>query len=171
MRSDLTVADLRDTRGLLEPMLASLAAERSTPEDWELMRGHLDRYAAAVKEKDWEAARSAHYEFHDSLLDSVHVPALRMLLRPVLQVVLLTADDAPDGRSTDGAAIWTKRDVSIHYPIIEALELRDAELAAVRVREHIRPPGPNSTPFREFPAAQRLLIEILSSRALPFGAT
>jgi DNA-binding FadR family transcriptional regulator len=167
MRSDLTVTDLREARALVEPMLASLAAERSAPEDWDVMRAHLERYAAAVEAKEWDTARSAHFQFHASLLDSTRVPALRMLLRPVQHVVLLTAAEPLDGRTTDEAAIWTESDVGIHYPIIEALELRDAELAAQRMRQHIRPRPPNTTPFRDFPAAQELLIEILSSRALP----
>jgi GntR family transcriptional regulator, transcriptional repressor for pyruvate dehydrogenase complex len=167
MRTDLTVDDLREARALVEPTLASLAAERSTPEDWDAMHQALDRYAVAVDGEAWDAARREHFHFHASLLESVRVPALRILLRPVLQVVLLTAMEPLDGRSTDAASLWTGDDVQVHLPILDALEQRDAELAAQRMREHIRPIRMSGTLVRDFPPAQELLVEILSFRDIP----
>jgi GntR family transcriptional regulator, transcriptional repressor for pyruvate dehydrogenase complex len=167
MRTDLTLDDLREARALVEPTLASLAAERSAPEDWDAMRQELDRYAAAVEAHDWDTARNAHFHFHASLLDSVRVPALRILLRPVLQVVLLTAAEPVDGRSTDPPSVWTDEDVQVHYPILDALEQRDPALSAQRLREHIRPTRRSGALVRDFPPAQELLVEILSFRDIP----
>src|SRR5207244_11259830 len=48
MRSNLTIADVREARATIETRLAPLAAARGQESDWETMERHLTAYGTAV---------------------------------------------------------------------------------------------------------------------------
>jgi DNA-binding FadR family transcriptional regulator len=168
MRSDVSVADVRAARAAIETELAPLAAERGTEQDWDRLRVLLERYSAAVAAADWPAAQDSHMSFHSSLLAATQLPALRLLLEPMQQIILL-GSLPPDDAGRDPASVWTEDDVQTHYPILEALVARDRAAVRAAMETHFSRSaerqdtgGSRSVRFRDSATAQALLRDLLT---------
>lgn len=173
MRSDLTIADVRESRAAIETQLAPLAAQRGLDSDWDVLEGHLQVYAAAVKERAWREARDAHLAFHYTMLEAIRLPALTIILKPMQQVILLCSTPPRQTSRQDLGRVWTLADVEGHRPIVEALRARDPVALHEAMAAHFllsfhrnRDPLKSfwSLPFRESPIGRTLLQEYLSAR-------
>ena len=171
MRSDVTIGDVIDARAVIETQLAPLVAERATDEDIDELREELLRYEQSVDGKDWQSAQDAHFNFHFSLLQSLHLPALHILLKPMQQIILLSSlpDEVPE---EDLWQVWTTDDVQRHHPVLAALEARDpvgvrramdAHFAAARQNKVLA--AKRGALFRDVNAAQALLHDMLTAQA------
>ncbi len=129
MRSELTMGDVIEARAALETELVALAAERGTAEDWDALEAAFDAFAAAVDESRWQDAYIEHMRFHVGIFDAMHLPALRLILAPMQECVLITS--LPPDR-TDPAS-W---EVGAHPPILEALRSGDGDAAREAVAAH-----------------------------------
>ena len=170
MRSDLTIADVREGRAAIETQLAPLAVTAGLDSDWDALEQHLNAYEEAVTRRAWIDARDAHLEFHCALLEAIRLPALTIILKPMQQVILLCS--LPP-RVSDLARVWTEDDVRIHRPIVQALRDRDAEAVRLAMAAHFVPSFNRdrdkfksfwSMPFHESHIGQSLLREFLSAR-------
>ncbi len=169
MRSDLSIRDVREARAAIETELAPLAAERGTAKDWKSLRKVLESYSKAVEAKDWPAAQENHLDFHYSLFSATQLPALRVLLKPMHQIILLSS--LPPGYAErDPASVWTEDDVQMHYPILDALIERDRDGVRSAMQKHFAQSverytaGDNSTMrLRESETAQALLRDLLTA--------
>jgi len=163
-RSDLTVGEVISARAVLETALVPRAASTGTEKDWESLEGALERFSTAVDEGEWDIARDAHLAFHAGLLDALHEPALKLLLRPMTEVIWMSSEPPRETEPAD----W---EVGTHYPILAALRDRDPTAVETAVRDHYavldettRYGTYHSQPFNRVFKDQALLSESVSRR-------
>ena len=90
---DLLLA-LEETRAIIEPAAAALAAERAQPEDLRRIRSALD--AMERGQSDPDLAIAADKEFHLSILEATHNPVLRSF-RGAIEAILTAVFDVSVG--------------------------------------------------------------------------
>jgi DNA-binding FadR family transcriptional regulator len=172
MRSDLTIADVREARAAIETQLSMLAADRSHEHDWEIMERHLGAYAEAVERRAWGDAHDQHLAFHCSLLEAIRLPALTIILKPMQQIILLCSAP-PLVSEQDLERVWTRYDVEQHWPILEALKRRDPDAVHDATQAHFRLTlrveqdafeSYWSMPFRESRMGRAVLKDLLVAR-------
>jgi len=126
VRSDVTLGDLAKAREAVDLMLCERAAAERDEDDVARLRAAYADLCSAEQAADWAKAEAAHLRFHVVLVESVHLPGLEILLRPLQRIIVDTALP-PDLTAPDS---W---EVESHLPILEAIEARDpvAALAAM----------------------------------------
>jgi GntR family transcriptional regulator, transcriptional repressor for pyruvate dehydrogenase complex len=130
-RSGATFGDLVEARGVIEPMMARLAAQRLTPEREELLREALAMGWDAVKGslRDWSAASEAFHHMlaaasGNGVLD-LYAGALVAIERHRLAPLFDSVEDR-------------KKTLRIHDRIAEAVLARDADKAEHLTRRHLQ---------------------------------
>jgi DNA-binding FadR family transcriptional regulator len=129
VRSDVTLADLAKAREAVDLMLCERAAVERSDDDASRLRAAYADLCAAEEAADWARAEQAHLRFHVVLVESVHLPGLEILLRP-LQRIIVDTSLPPDLTAPDS---W---EVESHLPILEAIEKRDPVAALAAMRHH-----------------------------------
>lgn len=129
IRSDVTLADLAKAREAVDLMLCERAAVERGEDDLERLRAAYADLCAAEEAADWASAESSHLRFHVVLVESVHLPGLEVLLRP-LQRIIVDTSLPPDMTAPES---W---DVASHRPILEAVANRDPVAAVAAMRRH-----------------------------------
>jgi GntR family transcriptional repressor for pyruvate dehydrogenase complex len=169
MRAELSVRDVLEARAAIETELAPLAAERGTDEDWAVLRASLERYDAAITTGDWAGAQESHLNFHYSLFAATRLPALRLLMKPMQQIILVSSVPVA-GDEQNPAGVWTRDDLELHFPILDALVARDRdgvreamEVHFARTAERLRDGHESGTLFRESEGARALLRSLLTA--------
>jgi GntR family galactonate operon transcriptional repressor len=117
-------------RRLLETAMTRIAAERLTDEQLAVLQGNLDAMSRLID--DYPRFQQLDQAFHRTLMSASGNEIGRMIIRAIHQY---TAAD-PRLNSAAPAPALT-RTVEQHRGILEALQARDAELAAARVGAHI----------------------------------
>jgi GntR family galactonate operon transcriptional repressor len=90
---DLLLA-FEETRAIIEPAAAALAAERADPDDLKRIMGALE--AMEKGQSDPERAIAADKEFHLSILEATHNPVLRSF-RGAIEAILTAVFDVSVG--------------------------------------------------------------------------
>ena len=129
VRSDVTLADLAKAREAVDLMLCERAALERSDDDLDRLRSAYADLRAAAEATDWASAERAHLRFHVVLVESVHLPGLEILLRP-LQRIIVDTSLPPDPEAPES---W---EVESHAPILAAIEKRDPAAALEAMREH-----------------------------------
>lgn len=106
---------LDETRGIIEPAAAALAAGRATEEDAGRIRAAYERMAAAPC--DLEAATEADKAFHLAILDAAHNPVLGSF-RPAIDAILTAVFEA--------TVPMLVPNLPNHEAVASAIERRDA---------------------------------------------
>jgi DNA-binding FadR family transcriptional regulator len=124
LRSDATVREVLEARELIEVAVVGMAAARRTADDCARLERSLEEFTDAAAAVDWPRGSTAHLDFHLGILDAVRSPVLRVLLRPMQQIVLATGygpvvEDDPEN--------WN---VKAHWDILDAI--RAGEEAGAR---------------------------------------
>jgi GntR family transcriptional repressor for pyruvate dehydrogenase complex len=126
-----TMLDLIETRLMIETYTTGLAAKLVTDEQLARMNELLDEAESALKSNDLESLRAANMDFHNSIAEASQNGVAYHLLRLLAglfrseQVAILKIFGSP----------W--KDLDEHRHILEALRVRDPELAAERMRAHL----------------------------------
>lgn len=129
-RSGLSMGDVTEARAVLESTSAALAATNGTEEDWQILEKNYETLEKAAAEGDDEAAARAHSAFHNQILQAVHQPALKLILKPMNEVTLVTSAASVRRSYPED---W---EVASHLPILEALKARDVDAAVAAVAAH-----------------------------------
>jgi DNA-binding FadR family transcriptional regulator len=129
VRSDVTLADLAKAREAVDLMLCERAAVERDEDDLARLRSAYAELCAAAQAADWASAERAHLRFHVVLVESVHLPGLEILLRPVQRIIVDTSLP-PDFAAPES---W---EVESHLPILEAIADRDPVAAVDAMRRH-----------------------------------
>ena len=129
VRSDVTLADLAKAREAVDLLLCERAAVERDVADVSRLRAAYTDLCAAEEVADWARAERAHLRFHVVLVESVHLPGLEILLRP-LQRIIVDTSLPPDLAAPES---W---EVASHLPILEAIEKRDPAAALAAMRHH-----------------------------------
>jgi DNA-binding GntR family transcriptional regulator len=114
---------------MLETAVVPMAAHTSTEEDWAALEASLNTLSKAVDDGHWNTARDAHLAFHAGLLESLHQPAVQLLLKPMTEVIWLSSEPPTEHEPAD----W---EVETHWTILRALKTRDPEEIEQAVRHH-----------------------------------
>ena len=123
--------ELIEAQQAIEPVTAALAAERITDEQLDRLRDLVDR-SRALMASPQQFAQPA-LDFHLAVADGAGNQALRASLAAMRPLQGTEFREAPPSTSRGLA----RRIVTMHEAILEAIELRNPELAAERMREHL----------------------------------
>ncbi len=119
-----------ETRLVMEPEIAALAAIRATVIDLDSLRSILSRQAAHVAAG--EPATSADIEFHATICRISRNPILERLCRSLKEAVQQSR------HVTDAITGWPAKSLRQHHAILTCIEARNPSLARVRMRQHLR---------------------------------
>ncbi len=117
-----------ETRLLLEPQIAALAAQRATAGDLEMLRTILRLQAEQVAAA--RPARLADLGFHTGLCQVTRNPVLERLHASFQDVLR-------ESRRAHYVTGWPARSLRDHEGILVAIEAHDARLARHRMTKHI----------------------------------
>ena len=128
-RDEALLDELIETRRVLEPEIAALAAQRRTAPDLRVLGAALDGMEQA--HEDAEAYTRQDIVFHDAILAAARNRLLREALRPVAGVLR-------EGRfiAVRRAGV-IERSLSSHRTIHAAIRVQDADEAREAMRRHI----------------------------------
>jgi GntR family transcriptional repressor for pyruvate dehydrogenase complex len=123
------LADIFEMRKLVEPHIASLAAERATTRDIERMKTILERQSAAVNRG--ETGIEADAEFHFAIGQATQNQALKKLVSGLMEILSQSREDSlqtPDRR---------RASLESHRNILFAIEEHDKTKAQEAMFHHI----------------------------------
>ncbi|MFQ5852419.1 MAG: FadR/GntR family transcriptional regulator [Candidatus Binatia bacterium] len=123
------LADVFEMRKLIEPQIASLAAERATEEEIERMRKILEKQKELVR-KD-VAAVQADAEFHFSIGRATQNQALQKLVSRLMDLLSHSREESLQSPGRGEASLAS------HYRILSAIENRDQDGAREAMLRHI----------------------------------
>lgn len=129
-RTDVT--ELLEMRETLEVQAASLAAERSTPEQLARIRRELARMETALAADDLEELVASDTGVHDSIADASGNSILAQTLRSLSQLVMEAR------RATWAIPGHPRRSVPEHVRVVQAVAAGDREAAAKAMFKHVR---------------------------------
>lgn len=128
-QQNVTFKHLHEALLLLEPELTRLATERAQTADVAELEANLSAQADSLE--DPSAFNQLDQEFHLAIAEMSGNPALVMvrapiseLLQPLLERFIVSAK-------------LTQRALDFHHRILEEIQIRDADAAALMVRKHV----------------------------------
>jgi GntR family transcriptional repressor for pyruvate dehydrogenase complex len=123
------LADIFEMRKLIEPRIASLAAQRATHRDIERMTGILETQREAVNRG--ETGVEADAEFHFAIGRATHNQALEKLVSGLMELLSHSREESlqtPDRR---------RASIEAHQEILSAIERHDKRRAQKTMFHHI----------------------------------
>jgi DNA-binding FadR family transcriptional regulator len=156
LRSGLTIGDVLVARSAIEPQLCSLAARYATDEDIARVARHFGAFRAATVSGNIDEAFSEHLQFHTALYEAIRIPAVALLLRPMVEAILLSSFPP----RVNDPALW---EVDAHARVLEALRARDEQRLKRSLQAHFQEMETpayrrhRQTPLCDSPAVRNLM--------------
>jgi len=136
LESESSCLEIMEARGLLEPPIAALAAEKRTEEDLGQLRAICDRLEQLARKGEFDPYFDTDEEFHLALIKA----AGNSLLASALTPLIATMDQHLYREFTHDYyfknQLGLEEVASLHGKILEAIEASDQRLATQRMREH-----------------------------------
>ncbi len=134
--NEAQLRDIFEVRHLLEPQLATLAAQRATPEDVERLAGILEEQKRQIMEG--ETGVDADTEFHFALATATHNTALVKVVSAVEDVLRQSRDQSlqQPGRA--------ERSLASHHQILEMVRAGDKQGAREAMEHHLTAVEPSA---------------------------
>ncbi|MCS7222148.1 MAG: FCD domain-containing protein [Anaerolineae bacterium] len=129
LRGKVTPREIWEVRRIFEVEVAALAAARRTEEDLQYLRQVLADYKAAAGVEPWEKTFQYHLRFHLALIKAVHNRALTILMEPITEFLIVSAQREDPGESA-------MRTYQQHEHIFSFIEAGDVEGARQAMLEH-----------------------------------
>jgi DNA-binding FadR family transcriptional regulator len=145
-RSGLSMAAVVEARATIETQLAGLAALTCTDDELAALEDALERFAVAVDADDTALATEQHTRFHTTILGAVHQPALKLMLKPMTEIILVSSTASLLRHSRED---W---EVDSHRPVLAALKAHDPEAAVAAMTAHFE--VSTSSAYQEFLARE-----------------
>lgn len=123
------LADIFEVRRLVEPQIASLAAERATEKDIERMRKILDKQKGEVDQGGTGVEADA--EFHFAISQATQNQALQKLISGLMDILSRSREES---LQTPGR---TEASLASHHRILSAIEIHDKNQAQEAMLDHI----------------------------------
>jgi GntR family transcriptional repressor for pyruvate dehydrogenase complex len=133
LRGEATPREIWEVRRIFEVEIAALAAARRTEEDLENLRKIVADYKAAAGTEPWEKTFSFHVRFHLALIKAVHNRAFTILMEPITELLIVSAQREDPGESA-------MRTFQQHEHIFSLIEAGDVEGARQAMLEHFTHP-------------------------------
>src|SRR5258705_8327283 len=124
------IGELFETRRLLEPSLAALAAERATPEEMQEMERILEEQAREIAAGRTGLAQDA--QFHSAIGVAAHNRAITRLAHAIMDLLTQSREES---LNTPGRPTRSHED---HRRVLAAINRRDAEGARKAMLGHIQ---------------------------------
>ena len=159
LRSGLTIGDVLDARSAIEPQLCALAARYATDEDIARIARHFSAFRAATLSGSTDAAFHEHLQFHTALYEAIRIPAVALLLRPMVEAILLSSFPP----RVDDPTFW---EVDAHERVLEALQARDEQRLKCSLHAHFQEMETpayirhRQTPLCDSPAVRNLMARL-----------
>lgn len=128
-RQNVTFKHLHEALLLLEPELTRLATERAQTSDIAELDANLSAQADSLE--DPSAFNQLDQEFHLAIAEMSGNPALVMIRAPISELLQPLLD-----RFIVSAKL-AQRALDFHHRILEEIQIRDADAAALMVRKHV----------------------------------
>lgn len=125
-----------ELRALIEGKAMERACLRATEEDFDRLAALLRGMEDALDRRDLDAVAEADLAFHGAIMEISGFALLRRIWASLDGLVRVRSYQALE-RATPASAVFLADSVSSHERLVEALRLRDVDLAAARIREHI----------------------------------
>jgi DNA-binding GntR family transcriptional regulator len=129
-RSRDEILDMVIAWAALETMAARMATENASDTDLRRLRNFALKHSDSARHATLEEYSDANITFHQTILELSGCPLLKSMADGLFTHMLAIR------RRAMGEGDRASRSVADHTEIIEALEARDADLAARLVREH-----------------------------------
>jgi DNA-binding GntR family transcriptional regulator len=126
-----------EVRRLIEPLLVERFIQNATAVDMQRLKGCIDEEEAARKAGDMRRAIRLSGEFHLMISEGANHPTLGRILRELTSrtsLILMTYSDAHEFEREDATTCGCLE----HRALLDAIRLRDAKEAAVRMRDHLK---------------------------------
>jgi GntR family transcriptional regulator, transcriptional repressor for pyruvate dehydrogenase complex len=123
------LADIFETRKLIEPQIAALAAERATQKDIERMKRILEKQSAAVSRGETGVAADA--ELHYAIGQATQNQALEKLVSGLMDILSHSREESLQTLDRRKASIES------HQRIVAAIEQHDRTKAEEAMLHHI----------------------------------
>jgi len=156
LRSGLTIGDVLYARSVLEPELCALAARYATNDDIACIARHFAAFRSAAAIGNTDEAFTQHLQFHAALYEAIRIPAVSLLLRPLVEAILLSSFPP----SIDDAVLW---ELDAHERVLKALQARDEQRLKLSLHAHFREMETEAytklrqTPLCKSPAVRKLM--------------
>lgn len=129
LSTDEVTADLLESREILEPHIAELAAQRASEEDLAYVQEILDDTRSAIARGEPVFDRAA--LFHRALAECTHNAVLVRFMESIMDLLV------ERGKAIDALQGYSSREVQAHQNILDAIASGDVERARTVLREHI----------------------------------
>lgn len=129
---DAEVLEVYRIREVLEGLAARMAAERISPEELAHLAELLHRLEELASEGDLDALEKVHREFNDTIYRAAGSPRLHGMINSLGDYIARSARTGWHTRP--GRLAEAARE---HRRLVEAIRLRDGDLAERAAREHI----------------------------------
>jgi GntR family transcriptional repressor for pyruvate dehydrogenase complex len=123
------VGELFEARGLLEPAMAALAAQRATPDEIMDMERILEEQAKEVAAGKTGIAQDA--AFHAAIAGAAHNRAITRIIHVLVDLLTRTREESLD---TPGRP---KRSHEDHRRVLAAIQNRDGDAAHKAMHDHL----------------------------------
>lgn len=126
---NISVGELAESRRLIEPHVAAVAAERRGPDDIENLERALARMEKANSDK--EAFMSGVWDFHNALAKATRNRVFAIWMQPMMNHIFLSR------REVVGLKEVRERALTCHREILRAVREQDIEGARSAAHRHI----------------------------------
>lgn len=140
-REKNALAEIFEMRRLIEPEIASLAAERATRQDIEKMKRILDKQAELVKKGG--TGVEADTEFHFAIARATQNQALEKLVSGLMEILSTSREESLQTPGRNEASLKS------HYGIVSAIESHDKDSAEKAMLHHIEQVEQNVLPVEK----------------------
>lgn len=135
------LADIFEMRKLIEPEIASLAAERASQKDIERMKQILDTQTQEVKKGGTGVDADA--DFHFAIGQATQNQALEKLVSGLMEILSGSREESLQTPGRNETSLHS------HYRILSAIEAHDKEAAREAMLHHIEQVEQNVLPIKK----------------------
>jgi DNA-binding FadR family transcriptional regulator len=128
-QSNVTFGHLHEALLVLEPSLTRLATLRANADDLTTLADNLSAQAAALR--DYDTWNRLDQDFHLTIAAIAGNPALALARAPITEILM------PVLHRFMLSEKLTRRALGFHERILEEMQLRDEEAAALMTRKHV----------------------------------
>jgi GntR family transcriptional regulator, transcriptional repressor for pyruvate dehydrogenase complex len=136
IESETGCVEVMEARGVLEPPVAGLVAEKASSDTVNRLRGFIEEMRERASEDDFDAYFEADKGFHIALADAAGNALVKSALSPLLD----TMDQRVYREFTRHYYLKNVADlqqvVNLHQEILAAIEARDSRTAFAKTVEH-----------------------------------
>ena len=126
----VSLRDIWQVAGVLEPLCARLAAEAATEQDLLALELNLKRTEEVISRK--ESPVEVDIEFQNLVAQAAHNPALSLTRAPMSQFMHMGYAAIAPALPQSGARL-----LAIHREVLEALKRKDADAAELAMQKHM----------------------------------